>query len=83
MGVAVAFERSVSVGDEAVASQAQLSEHVQASDTEAADGACAELNRYVNGSMTIDQLHDAQDQLCPALSDSQQDSNWRVPDGPR
>jgi hypothetical protein len=32
-------------------------------------GACTALDRHVNRTLTIDELHDLHDQLCPDLAD--------------
>jgi hypothetical protein len=44
-------------------------------DTLYASGTCPALDQYVHRALTIDELHDLQDQLCPTLSEPQRTGN--------
>jgi len=46
-----------------------------AMDTPPSQGTCPALNRHVHRALTVDELHDLQDQLCPATADHPQTGN--------
>ena len=71
----VAVGRALQLAAENIASRADTSEQAQPIDIVYARGACPALDRYVNRPMTIDELHDLQDKLCPTLSEPQRTGN--------
>ena len=71
----VALGRVLQLAAENIASRADTSEQAQPMDIIYARGTCPALDRYAHGSMTIDELHDLQDKLCPTLSEPQRMGN--------
>jgi len=71
----VALGRALQLAAENIASRADTSEQAQPVDIIYAPGTCPALDRYAHGSMTIDELHDLQDKLCPTLSEPQRTGN--------
>ena len=69
--IGVAVGRAVQLAAENVPSRADTSEQAQPGDVVYAPGICSALDRYGNSPMTIDELHDLQDKLCPTLSEPQ------------
>jgi hypothetical protein len=68
----VALGRVLQLAAENFASRAAASEPAQPIDAEYARGACPVLDRYVHRAISIDELHDLRDQLCPTLSEPRQ-----------
>jgi hypothetical protein len=71
----VAVGRALQLAAENLASRAVGSEVAQPADVVDARGGCLALDRYVHRNMTIDELHDLQDRLCPTLSEPQRTGN--------
>jgi hypothetical protein len=71
----VAVGRALQVATENIASRADASEQAPPMAIVYARGACPALDQHVNHTMTIDELHDLQDQLCPTLSEPQREGN--------
>ena len=75
----VALGRALQLAAENIPNRADTSEQAQPIDIVYARGACPALDRYANRPMTIDELHDLQDQLCPTLSEPQRTGNGSAP----
>jgi hypothetical protein len=73
--IEVTVGHALQVAAESIVSRAVESELASTMDSLGARGTCPALNRYVHGAMTIDDLHDLQDQLCPILSEPQRTGN--------
>jgi hypothetical protein len=69
----VAIGRGRQLAAESISSGADASDQAHPVEIEIvyARGACPALDKYVDHTMTIDELHDLQDRLCPTLSDPQ------------
>lgn len=72
IGVAVA--RALQLYAESTVTRAEASEQGEVAAPIYADGACSPLDD-VRRTMTIDELHDLQDELCPLLADPRLTSN--------
>jgi hypothetical protein len=73
--IGIAVGRALQLAVENVDSRAELSEQQQFIDTVYSGRPCPALDQYVKRSMTLDELHDLQDQLCPTLSEPQRTGN--------
>jgi hypothetical protein len=73
--IGVASGGALQLAAEYVAGRADMRGQAQPLDTVYAQAGCPPLDRYVNRTMTIDELHDLQDQLCPTLSEPQRTGN--------
>jgi hypothetical protein len=62
------------VVEKAINQSASASEQAREMDTYA-QGECPRLDEYVDRSMTIDELDDLRDQVCPTLSEPQRAAN--------
>jgi hypothetical protein len=71
----IAVGRALQLAAENLASAADASVQTQPMDVAYAPGACPALDKYVHRSMTIDELHDLQERLCPTLSEPQRSGN--------
>jgi hypothetical protein len=66
--IIVAVGRALQVGAETLAARGEASELAQPMQIVYAQGACPALDRYGHRTMTIDELDDLQNQLCPTMS---------------
>jgi hypothetical protein len=73
--VVVAVTMAHTLPLDAVARTSSAEPQTQSVDIVKTEGSCAALNTQGNHRMTIDELHDLQDQLCPTLSDPQRTGN--------
>ena len=72
--IALVVGRALQIATETTVTRADATELTQPIDMHTR-GACSPLDEYVNRTMTIDELRDLQDQLCPDLSEPQQSAN--------
>jgi hypothetical protein len=73
--IALAVGRALQIATENTVSRADGSELTEVMDTGYTRGACSALDRHGNRTLTIDELHDLQDQLCPDLAEPQQSAS--------
>jgi hypothetical protein len=73
--IEVAIGQALQFATEHTISRADANEQASPMDTLYAAGTCAALDQYVHHDLTIDELHDLQDELCPTLSEPQRTGN--------
>ncbi len=73
--IAVAVGSALQLVAENIATRADANEQAQPVDLVDARRDCPAVNHYVNRGMTIDELHDLQDVLCPTMSEPQRTGN--------
>jgi hypothetical protein len=73
--VEVGVGQALQLAAEHTVSRADANEQASPTDILYASGTCPALDRYVHYALTIDELHDLQDQLCPTLSEPQRTGN--------
>ena len=67
--VSVAVARALQVAaDDMLTKRVERSEQTRLTEIESAPGVCPGLNQHATRMMTIDELHDLKDMLCPATS---------------
>jgi hypothetical protein len=73
--IEVAVGQALQFAAEHTISRADADEQASPMDTFHAPGTCPVLDQHVHHALTIDELHDLQDQLCPTLSEPQRTGN--------
>jgi hypothetical protein len=73
--IEVAVAHTLQLAAENTASRADASEMAPPIDILYARRICPALDQYVHRGLTIDELHDLQDQLCPTMSEPQRTGN--------
>jgi len=71
----VAVGRALQLAAENIATADDASRPAPPMDVVNARSACPALDEYVHRSMTVDELHDLRDQVCPSLSEPQRTGN--------
>jgi len=73
--IEVGVGQVLQVAAEHTVRRADANEQAILMDTPYAPASCPAMNQYVHQALTIDELHDLQDQLCPTLSEPQRTGN--------
>ena len=73
--IEVAIGQALQFATEHTISRADANEQASPMDTFYTSGTCPALDQHLHHALTIDELHDLQDQLCPTLSEPQRTGN--------